>query len=145
MYRRPLPSTNLGFLATVMWDGRETFAAQAISADLAHQSIDATLGHAQAAAPPTTEQVSQIVAFESALYTAQTYDWKAGDLTSQGATGGPKNLSAQPFYLGINDVLGADPTGAPFNPLVFSAYDGWTNSTGKKAAIRQSYSARGRP
>ncbi len=138
MYRRPLPSTNLAFLATVMWDGRETFAAQAISADLAHQSIDATLGHAQAAAPPTTEQVSQIVAFESALYTAQTYDWKAGDLTSQGATGGPKNLSAQAFYLGINDVLGADPTGATFNPLVFSAYDGWTNSTGKQAAIRQS-------
>jgi cytochrome c peroxidase len=138
MYRRPLPSTNLGFLATVMWDGRETFAAQAISADLAHQSIDATLGHAQAAAPPTAQQVSQIVAFESALYTAQTYDWRAGDLTSQGATGGPKSLSAQPFYLGINDVLGADPTGAPFNPVVFSAYEGWTNATGKNAAIRQS-------
>src|SRR5262249_47234751 len=88
MYRRPLPSTNLGFLATVMWDGRETFAAQSISADLAHQSIDATLGHAEAVAPPTPQQVSQIVAFETALYTAQTYDWRAGDLTSQGATGG---------------------------------------------------------
>ena len=25
MYRRPLPTTNLGFLSTVMWDGRETF------------------------------------------------------------------------------------------------------------------------
>jgi cytochrome c peroxidase len=23
MYRRPLPSTNLGFLTTIMWDGRE--------------------------------------------------------------------------------------------------------------------------
>jgi cytochrome c peroxidase len=23
-YRRPLPSTSLGFLSTVMWDGRET-------------------------------------------------------------------------------------------------------------------------
>ena len=138
MYRRPLPSTNLRFLATVMWDGRETFPAEAISSDLAHQSIAATLSHAQAAAPPTAQQVAQIVEFESALYTAQIYDWKAGDLTSRGATGGPKSLSAQPFYLGINDVLGADPTGAAFNPRVFSLYDGWTNATGKNAAIRQS-------
>ncbi|HEX9101547.1 MAG TPA: hypothetical protein VF997_05050, partial [Polyangia bacterium] len=30
LFRRPLPSTNLGFLSTVMWDGRETFAAQPI-------------------------------------------------------------------------------------------------------------------
>src|SRR5262249_17717186 len=38
MYRRPLPSTNLGFLTAIMWDGREP--------NLAHQSNDATLGHA---------------------------------------------------------------------------------------------------
>jgi cytochrome c peroxidase len=138
LYRRPLPSTNLDFLATVMWDGRETVKGQAISADLAQQSVDATLGHAQAAVPPTAQQVSQIVSFETALYTAQVYDWKAGDLTSQGAAGGPKNLSTQPFYLGINDVLGADPTGAPFNPVVFTSYAGWANATGKNAAIRQS-------
>jgi cytochrome c peroxidase len=25
VYRRPLPTTNLGFLSTVMWDGRESF------------------------------------------------------------------------------------------------------------------------
>jgi cytochrome c peroxidase len=138
LYRRPLPSTNLDFLATVMWDGRETVKGQAISADLAQQSIDATLGHAQAAVPPNAQQVSQIVSFETALYTAQVYDWKAGDLTSNRATGGPKNLSAQPFYLGINDALGADPTGAPFNPVVFTPYAAWANATGKNAAIQQS-------
>lgn len=138
LYRRPLPSTNLDFLASVMWDGRETVKGQAISADLAQQSIDATLGHAQAAAPPSAQQVSQIVSFETALYTAQVYDWKAGDLTSNGAAGGPKSLSAQPFYLGINDVLGADPTGAPFNPVVFTPYAAWANATGKNAAMRQS-------
>jgi len=38
MYRRPLPSTNLGFLTTIMWDGREP--------SLASQSVDATLIHA---------------------------------------------------------------------------------------------------
>jgi len=43
MYRRPLPSANLGFLSTIMWDGREP--------DFFKQSANATLGHAQANAP----------------------------------------------------------------------------------------------
>jgi cytochrome c peroxidase len=33
LFRRPLPATNLPFLATVMWDGRETFADQSIHFD----------------------------------------------------------------------------------------------------------------
>lgn len=138
LYRRPLPSTNLDFLATVMWDGRETVKGQAITADLAQQAIDATLGHAQASAPPSAEQVSQIVSFETTLYTAQVQDAKAGNLKTQGASGGPEKLSTQPFYLGINDVLGQDPTGKPFNPIVFTPYAAWENATGNRAAARQS-------
>src|SRR5438270_8388664 len=110
MYRRPLPSTNLGFLATIMWDGRETVNAQSITADLAQQAIDATTGHAQGSTP-SAEQVAGIVSFETALYTAQSFDRKAGSLTAAGATGGPINLSGAPFHLGINDVLGQDPSG----------------------------------
>src|ERR1700676_1801663 len=72
IYRRPLPSTNLGFLTTIMWDGREPTLAQ--------QSIDATLGHAQANAGPTTAQQQQIVGFESGIFTAQVFDNKAKDL-----------------------------------------------------------------
>src|SRR5579864_2980525 len=65
MYRRPLPSTNLKFLSTVMFDGREsspqtgtqkiTYATNPgdLLADLAHQAIDATNMHAQASTPPT--------------------------------------------------------------------------------------------
>ncbi len=34
LFRRPLPSTNLKFLATVMWDGRETVAGATIATDL---------------------------------------------------------------------------------------------------------------
>ena len=30
MFRRPLPTTNLGFLSPVMWDGRHTIAGHAI-------------------------------------------------------------------------------------------------------------------
>src|SRR5580658_7505225 len=67
VYRRPLPTTNLGFLSAVMFDGREsltlplnngqTFASN-LNADLTQQAIDATLIHAQAAQPPTSAQLS---------------------------------------------------------------------------------------
>src|SRR5262245_16367773 len=49
LFRRPLPSTNLKFLSTVMWDGRETFPGETIHFDLSHQSNSATTGHAQGA------------------------------------------------------------------------------------------------
>jgi hypothetical protein len=58
MYRRPLPSTNLGFLTAIMWDGREP--------SLSNQSIDATLIHAQATTAPTSAQQAEIVTFETA-------------------------------------------------------------------------------
>lgn len=133
MYRRPLPATNLDFLSAVMWDGRETvFGAVPgksidLNTSLTNQGTDATLNHAQATAAPTPQQLSQIVAFETALYTAQYSDEAAGRLTSQGATGGAVNLSGEPFYIGINDALGGDPSGAPFNPSAFSLYSSWAN------------------
>src|SRR5436853_5421154 len=120
MYRRPLPSTNLPFLTTVMWDGREP--------SLMHQSMDATLGHAEAAVAPTTEQQQQIVDFETAIFTAQMNDNNAGVLTAKGAGGGPITLSQQQFYTGINDALGGDPTGAAFNPVAMTIYEKWVNS-----------------
>jgi len=138
MYRRPLPSTNLGFLATVMWDGRETVKGQPITNDLSTQAIDATLGHAEAASKPTQDQVADIVAFETALYTAQAFDRSAGNLTEQGATGGPRNLSTRPFHIGINDVLGADPSGATFNANVFTDFASWSSARGPTAADRRS-------
>lgn len=131
LYRRPLPATNLDFLSAVMWDGRETvFGAIPgksinLNQSFTNQATDATLGHAQAAAPPTSQQLSQIVAFETALSTAQAYDEDAGLLTGQGAGGGSVNLSMQPFYIGINDALGGDPKGTAFNPSAFSLYDSW--------------------
>jgi cytochrome c peroxidase len=131
-YRRPLPATNLDFLSAVMWDGRETVRDPTtgyinLTQSLNNQATDATLGHAQAANPPTSQQLAQIVSFETALYTAQSQDENAGNLTAFGATGGPINLSTQPFYIGINDSLGGDPTGAAFNPNVFTLYNKWAN------------------
>lgn len=140
MYRRPLPSTNLAFLSAVMWDGRETVKGQAISLDLTTQIADATTGHAQAMVAPTPEQLSQILSFETALFTAQARDNAAGDLTANGASGGPASLSTQLFYIGINDPLGLNPTGAPFNSSAFTLYDAWASLSGSgfRTAARRS-------
>jgi cytochrome c peroxidase len=140
MYRRPLPSTNLKFLSTVMWDGRETVKGQAINLDLATQAVDATTGHAQASTAPTPRQVAEIVALETSLFTAQSRSNSTGDLTAQGALGGPSSLSTQPFFIGINDPLGLNPTNAPFAPVAFTVYDKWTNLPGSTslAAARRS-------
>ena len=96
-YRRVLPTTNLRFLSTVMWDGRETKPGQSIVDDLKGQAKDATLGHAQASLTPTDDEIRQIVSFEMGLFTAQATDNAAGALHAHGATGGPVVLSQQPF------------------------------------------------
>ena len=155
MYRRPPPSTNLRFLSAVMWDGRESAAqtgTQKITlatnpadllADLTHQAIDATTGHAQGAVP-TAGQVRDIVNFEMALTSAQGYDYEAGSLTSNGAAGGPVAIASQPFYVGINDPLGNDKPGTTFSPAIFNLFTAWANprhegeSSGRQNARRAS-------
>jgi hypothetical protein len=119
LFRRPLPSTNLPFLATIMWDGRETISASNMTSNLAHQAMDATLGHAQAT-NANSAQMDSIVTFESALFTAQTQDNKAGPLTSNGAKGGPQNLVNVSFSIGINDTLSPG-----FNPNAMTLFDAW--------------------
>jgi cytochrome c peroxidase len=124
LFRRPLPATNLPFLATVMWDGRETFADQSIHFDLSDQANSATLGHAAAVNPLTQDQRDAIVKFETGLFTAQSTDIAAGVLNTQGGAGGPLALSRQPFYIGINDALSPG-----FNPRAFTLFDAWQNLT----------------
>ena len=132
MFRRPLPSTNLGFLSTVMWDGRETVKGQAIRLDLATQANDATTGHAQGV-PLASAQAEQIVDFELGLFTAQTHDHGAGSLKAHGAAGGPGELPAQPFCIGVNDPLNLLPvmpgacatSSGGLNPNVFTLFAAW--------------------
>ncbi len=108
VYRRPLPATNLPSLKTIMWDGREP--------SLASQAVDATLVHAQANNPPTVDQAQNIVALESANFTAQGLDINAGPLQAQDAHGGPQALFAQLLQ----------PPGA----LGFSIFEPWLSLTG---------------
>lgn len=123
LYRRPLPSTNLKFLNGIMWDGREP--------DLQSQARNATLVHAQSNTPLSDVQVQQIVSLESSLFTAQSEDSLAGDLSGQGANGGPSFLSSQTFSAGMN-------SGSGFDPNVFNLYSAWTNAAGTNAAAQQS-------
>ncbi len=126
VYRRPLPSANLRFLIgcppgqttcaplSIMWDGREP--------SLQSQSIDATLGHAQATSKPSDPQVAQIVAFETGIFDAQEFDNDAGTLHARQASGGPAALSQQQFFIGINDSLSPG-----FTSDIFTLYDPWEN------------------
>ncbi len=135
MYRRPLPSTNLGFLSTVMWDGRETAPGQSMRANLMSQAFDATTDHAQGA-PPMPSQVKAIVDFELSLFTAQTRTHEAGSLHAHGARGGPEALSTQPFCVGVNDPLGILPSmpgacrtaSSGLDTSVFTIFDRWEHA-----------------
>jgi cytochrome c peroxidase len=129
LYRRPLPSANLAFLTTVMWDGRETLPGQTLDQSLAHQAVTATLGHAEGLSEPTVAQQAAIVAFERSLFVAQAHDRGAGNLNADNAIGGPESLANEPFYPGINDPVGLNPTGAPFTPVVFTLFHGWAHSS----------------
>jgi cytochrome c peroxidase len=130
VYRRPLPSTNLGFLSTIMWDGREP--------SLSSQATDATLTHAQANAAPTADQVTQIVNFESGIFTAQEQDNTAGLLHAASATGGSTALSLQlaQFFIGVNDPFGQNPEGQPFDSNIFDLYKPWLGLNGNGATTQ---------
>jgi cytochrome c peroxidase len=152
LFRRPIPATNLRFLTAVMWDGRESFAplgttpilsaatphqnALALFDDLKHQANDATLTHAQGAAPLTDEMAQAIVEFELNLATAQQRLDGAGALDVRGAQGGPAFVAGQPFYVTINDVLGADRYGNPFEPDAMTLFSAWASrKNNRRAAI----------
>lgn len=70
--------------------------------------------------------------FETSLRTAQAIDFQAGVLSANGAMGGPVALASQAFFVGINDSFpasfGFNPSGSPFNPVVFALFDAWQNS-----------------
>jgi hypothetical protein len=152
MYRRPLPATNLRFLSAVMFDGRESSAATGTTKilysnyptsllnDLAHQSVDATINHAQGdGTRPTPAEQQQIVNFEMALFTAQTIGNYAGRLDAHGANGGPLSLTTQPFFISINSSVHfllpqfeqpgglVTPGDGQFTPAIFNPFDAWAS------------------
>ena len=143
LFRRPLPTANMDFLSTVMWDGRETILDPAgadcvlgttncfatLHFTLGNQSNSATVGHSEAPLPISDAQRKAIVDFQTDLFTAQIFDREVGYLTSQNALGGVVALSSETFYFGINDTLVGDyRTKVPFTPMAMKMYEAWANS-----------------
>jgi hypothetical protein len=133
LFRRPLPSTNLIFDSTIMWDGRETLQKITTSGgfqdeapflfDLADQANGATMGHAQGASIAGAQAQADIVSFETNLYTAQSTAFFQ-PLDVKGAHGGGRYLAdtvAPAFAVGINDPLKPGFSNADFD--VFAAWE----------------------
>jgi cytochrome c peroxidase len=150
-----------------MFDGRESSPATGTTKiiysnyptsllnDLAHQSVDATTGHAEGdGTRPTPEEQKQIVDFETKLFSAQIRDRNAGDLDEGGAKGGPASLATQPFFITINSSVHplvpafeqpgglVTPGDGQFTSSIFSLYDKWSqlkdSDDDKHAAARRS-------
>jgi hypothetical protein len=133
IYRRPLPTTNIRFLSTVMWDGRETLAPLSDGAthlanlrgNLAHQAMSAIKSHGESDVVPTPKQLQQIVELQMGLYTAQIWDFRAGSLETGGVGGGASLLGDLVYYPGINDPLGGEPYGLDFTSFAMSMFGAW--------------------
>ena len=123
-----------------MWDGRHTATAintlPDLVSNLKRQAIEATLGHAEARTAPSDREVQDIVDFELGLHTAQISDAAAGELLGRDASGGPMALSEEKFFIGINDPLGGNPTGASFNPEAMTLFSSWRNLRGPSNDFR---------
>jgi len=50
------------------------------------------------------------------------------------ASGGPVGLANQAYYPGINDTLGADPTGGAFNSSAMTLFSAWDSANGSSPA-----------
>jgi hypothetical protein len=150
LFRRPLPSANLKFLSTVMWDARENIPDPAgpncilganparcfasMDTSLLRQASDAVRGHAEAAQELSAAEQRAIVNFESGLIAAQVSTRAAGILTEAGGRGGPDALAATTFYWGINDFQNGDyRTRTPFNRTVMTMFGAWRNLGGAPA------------
>jgi hypothetical protein len=99
-----------------MWDGREP--------TLASQAVNATLGHAQSTTRPGDDVVARIVGDESAVFFAQQTTNDAGDLTSDGALGGPDHLVDESFHSG---AIGSTPNPSS-TATVFALFGAWASS-----------------
>ena len=119
--------------------------------DLAHQSVDATVTHAQGdGTRPTAAEQQEIVNFETQLFTAQVFDSRAGLLNQNGANGGPALLTTQPFFISINSSVHplvpaleqpgglVTPGDGQFTPDIFNLYGAWTQYSGDLAEARRS-------
>jgi hypothetical protein len=114
VFRRPRPAANLKYATGIGFsfdpkDGlpleldRETgeptsgnLLADARVHTLREQALDALVTHTAVRSAPERAVIDNIIAFETQLYTAQSADSRAGELSAAGALGGPDALAQAP-------------------------------------------------
>lgn len=142
LFRRPLPTTNLKFASSVMWDGRESLEGRPIAADLANQANTATTGHAQGM-PLDDSQRRPIVEFETALFTAQVSIRGGASPVKLGAASRPRFLSKQDFALGLNAPFVDGQPNPAFDGKIFRLFDAWLKRPDRRGIDRRAAIARG--
>jgi cytochrome c peroxidase len=140
-FRRSTPTANEAKVASTNW----TAGPHDVPTQLFNTVSGAARFHAQRPDAVPADQAAAQRDFQLGIFFAQTVDAVAGRLDAAGAKGGPVNLAAQPFHVGINDMTGADPTGRPFSRKVFDIFDAWSVfNTGNSGSGSQSNANRRR-
>ena len=130
MYRRPLPSTNLGFLSTVMWDGREP--------SLASQATDATWVTLR----PTRRRLRLKwlrLWLSRAAYSPRRSTMRTPTSTQRGRDGWTccALVAARQFYIGVNDPFGQNPNKSlTFSSSIFDLYKPWLGLPGRGGVVQ---------
>jgi hypothetical protein len=110
------PETGRRVSMNIMADSREpTLRTQAINAASTHMELPGRL---------TPAQLDAIVNFESQVYVAQSFDFKAGDLTKPG---GPPGLGPEAL---LRETPGIIANGAA--QRLFGSFDAWAARPGEK-------------
>jgi cytochrome c peroxidase len=139
VHRRPLPTANLAFVTATSWDGRTTPSPNPLLASVRGGLVKIARDTiAERESPPegryTPAEINDLAEkmtdLELVLFAAPTVDAKAGPLDAFGARGGPVKMARQPYFFGINDVLGDNPAEAPFSAVVFTLFDAWRTAPG---------------
>jgi len=121
-FRRPTATANESKVSSILntsgpvQDIQATLASLMNGAAGLHEQRDVTNN------PVPTDQRNAGRDFMFNVFFAQISDKQAGRLDAGGALGGPANLAAVPFTLGMNDPMATPST---FNPKVFNIYDAW--------------------
>ncbi len=147
VYRRPLPTTNLTFLSAVMFDGRETISPLTDSAVVPRRTYrrpDAPgrrchhRPRAGRAAPHRRAGGRDRELRTRSVSRRNGDDRSPASLSAAGAQGGPCWLCRGAYYPGVNDSLGGDPSGVPFDAAVDDAVrrSGLTPAAARAPATR---------
>lgn len=119
-FRRPTPTSNESKVADVLW----TAGPHDVPTQVASTAGGAARFHEQRVDAVPPDQQTAMRDFMLGVSFAQSIHVSAGRLDADGAKGGPTNLQAQAFYVGINDIQGGDPM-HPFSRKVFDLFDAW--------------------